>query len=533
MEVPSTNTNGLEKFSGEWSAGEAAHLLRRATFGPSKAEIIEATALGLEGTIRKLMQYPPLPNPPVNFRHEDDPNVPIGSTWIHAPYVRQLNLHRYRLQSLASWTLQVLAQEGFSIREKMTLFWYNHFAIHQIIDPSYLYKHVTLLRENALGNFRELIKSVTIDPAMLRFLNGNQNTKQAPNENYARELLELYTIGKGPQVAPGDYSTFTEEDVLAIARVLTGWRDLGYLTQNPEQRIYSVFVNVRHDLSNKQLSPRFDNAIIPNMGEQEYAHLIDVIFRQKEVARFICRKLYRWFVYYDIDEAIAADIIEPLADLLISVDFEIQPVLEKLLSSAHFYDNLNRGPMIKHPLDFIVSLIRQFEVVIPEDTETKYTLFLRLNNQASSMEMNYYNPPSVSGWKAWHQEPSYYRFWINGTTLPIRENFTATMANSGFRFNGFALQIDALKFLDNLEAPSDVNAVLQECIQILLPKDLTEQQKAALKDILVGGLPDFVWNNEYVTYKTEPGNTNAAAIIEGKFRSLLETLLAMAEYYLS
>jgi hypothetical protein len=524
---------GLQKFIGEWTPGTAAHLLRRTTFGPTLAEINEAHNLGLDASIQKLTQYPPLPNPPVNFRYAEDPNVPIGSTWIDAPYLAGENFQGYRRQSLAAWTLQQLATNGFSLREKMTLFWYNHFAIHQINDPKYLYKHVTLLRENALGNFKELVKAVTIDPAMLRFLNGNQNTRQAPNENYARELLELFTIGKGPQVGPGDYSNYTEADVIAIARILTGWRDLGYLTQNPDLTIHSVFVNARHDLSNKQLSARFDNTIIPNMGEQEYAHLVDVIFRQKEVARFICRKLYRWFVYYVIDEDIESTVIEPLAELLIVQGFEIQAVVENLLASTHFYDMLNRGPMIKHPLDFIAGLLRQFEVEVSEELEPQYTIFLRLYNRASDMEMDYYNPPAVAGWKAWYQEPAYYRFWINGATLPIREDFTNEMAGNGIFYPGNRLRIDVLHFLDNLSNPSDVNAVLEDCVLVLLPQKLTEQQTTALRDILLAGLSDRVWTHEYENYRNNPDDANTASSIEGKMRKLLETMLAMAEYYLS
>ena len=533
MEEPTTQTTGLDKYTGEWSLTDAAHLLRRTTFGPTLAEIKAGHAMGLDALVQRLMQPSPMPNPPLNANYADDPNVPIGSTWVTAPYIAGENLERYRNQSLAAWTLQQQLQEQFSLREKMTLFWYNHFAVHNINDPKYLYKHVTLLRENALGNFKQLVKEVTLDPAMLRFLNGNQNTRQAPNENFARELLELYTIGKGPQVAQGDYSNYTEEDVIAIAKVLTGWRDIGYRTLNPSVQLHAIFVANRHDTSTKQLSHRFGQAVIPNMGEREYSYLIDLIFQQQEVARFICRKLYRWFVYYVIDESVESAIIQPLADLLIRQNFELQEVVRTLISSEHFFDRLNRGPMIKHPLDFIIGLLRQFEVPQAPNPGPNQAVFFQLYNIASSMDMNYYNPPSVSGWKAWHQEPGYYRFWINGTTLPIRENFSDALAGPGLRFAGHLLRINALAFLDKLDEPADVNALIESCIVALLPQDLTADQKAALKDLLVGGLPDFVWNNEYVAYKTEPGNTNAAALVEGKFRNFIKTMLSMAEYYLS
>ncbi|MCB0871736.1 MAG: DUF1800 family protein, partial [Solirubrobacterales bacterium] len=168
-------------------------------------------------------------------------------------------------------TLKLMLEEGISLREKMTLFWHNHFAVSNVNDPKFLYRHVELLRNFAWGNFRELMKEITVDPTMLRFLNGNQNTRTAPNENYARELMELYTLGKGDLAGPGDYTTFTEDDVIQMAKVLTGWRDRGFNTVNPDVNVESFFTLNRHDTGSKQLSHRFNNEVITNLGDQEYA----------------------------------------------------------------------------------------------------------------------------------------------------------------------------------------------------------------------------------------------------------------------
>lgn len=286
-------TTSLAPYDGPWGIEQAAHLLRRTSFGPPYRLFKEAVEKGLEATVNELFSDRPQPGPPINYYFENDPNVPVGATWIDAPYSLSTNLRTYRFNSLRGWTILQMMEEGISIREKLTLFWHNHFAINNINDPRYLYKYIALMRVNAWGNFRELAKAVTIDPAMLRFLNGNQNTRNAPNENYARELLELFTIGKGDLAGPGDYTNYTEEDIREMARVLTGWRDQGFNTINADLKVDSFFRPFQHDTGIKRLSFRFDETEIGNMGDQEYVHLIDIIFQKEEVARHICRKLYR------------------------------------------------------------------------------------------------------------------------------------------------------------------------------------------------------------------------------------------------
>ena len=362
-----TATNsGLDPYTGTWGYEQAAHLLRRTTYGPTYSRIKDAEQNGMENVVTQLLTVDPLPAPPLNYDNDEDPNVAIGETWIDAPYLQTSNLQNYRRRSLSGWTMGLMANEGVSITEKMVLFWHNHFVTADINDPKFIYKYITLLRENALGNFKDLVKKVTIDPAMLRYLNGNENSKIAPNENYARELMELFTLGKGELAGPGDYTTYTEDDVVAVAKVLTGWRDVGYFTLefNP---VDSVFVPNRHDTDPKQLSNRFDDVIINNNNELEYSDLIDIIFQKEEVSKFICRKLYRWFVYYNIEDDVELNVIVPMAQILVDNNFEISPVLEALFRSEHFYDVENYGCMIKNPMDFTMAMINQFEVQISND----------------------------------------------------------------------------------------------------------------------------------------------------------------------
>ncbi|MEL6865367.1 MAG: DUF1800 domain-containing protein [Bacteroidota bacterium] len=532
LQVHTTVSSGLEPYSGAWEYLQAGHLLRRCTFGPTYAQIKTAVSDGLEATVNQLLSDQPQPNPPTNYYFQDDPNVPIGETWIDAPYSPTVNYQVYRNRSLAAWTMELMYEEGISIREKMTLFWHNHFVIENINDPKYVYQYIALLRQYALGNFRELTKAVTIDPAMLRYLNGNQNTRTAPNENYARELLELFTVGKGELAGSGDYTTFTEDDVVAMARVLTGWVDRGYL--NPTGiPVESQFFNARHDTDSKQLSHRFNNTVINNNGDQEYADLIDIIFQQEEVARFISRKLYRWFVYYTIDETVEQNVIEPMAQLLISEDFNVQPVLEVLLKSAHFYDMISSGCIIKNPIDFVYSVLSTMEVEIPANLGPRYNALFIIYGFSEQLQMQYFQAPNVAGWKAYYQEPQYYRTWINASTLNARTTFTNAFTFSGVAVGGTRIAVDPLKLIATIDDPFDVNSVIDEFVQILFPEDITQEQKDYLKEVLIPGLPDFEWNVEYSEYASDPGNEEVAMSIENKLRNLLRAMTSMAEFHLS
>lgn len=530
--VPPPNLD-LSPFQGPWTNQTATHLLRRCLFGPTREQVKQSVTLGLAGTIQQLLSIAPLPLPPVNFSYADDPNVPIGSTWINAPYTDNLQTG-YRRQSLRAWTMQTMLNQGLSLREKMWLFWHNHFVTGDLNDPKYDYHYGNLLRQHALGNFKRLTEEITVNPSMLRYLNGNQNTKEAPNENYSRELLELFTIGKGPQIAPGDYTHYTEQDVVQMAKVLTGWVDRGFNARR-EIAITSEFINNRHDTGTKSLSSHFQNRTITNAGDKEYLTLINIIFEQPEVAKFLVRKLYRWFVYYTIDTDIETNIIEPLANLLREHNYDIAPVLTTLLSSNHFYDAEIIGAIIKNPLDFILGSLNQLNIHPPnEELETTYVFNTLLARASAQQQMEIYNPPDVAGWKAYYQEPVFYRQWINSTTLQQRKIITDAISTGASNSGGLNrnLKIDIIQFISEFTDPKDPNALINEFMALLLPHPISEAQHVALKDILLPGLPDYEWTVEYNDYLDNPNDNNLRRSISGKLADLLQAILSMPEYLL-
>ena len=244
-------TTTLAPYTGPWGYAQAAHLLRRCLFGPTRPEMLTAAGSSLTAVLNALLTVPATaPAPPVSVSATDT-SVALGSTWVGEVFNQ--SFEGVRRTSLRDWWLGLQLNQGPTLVEKMMLFWHNHFVVEfsDINDARMGYEYVRLLRQHALGNFKQLTKDVTVTPAMLRYLNGNQSTGGAPNENYGRELLELFTVGKGPLIGTGNYTNYTEADVQAAAKVLTGWRD------QATPPVSSYFTASRHDTTTKLFSSAF------------------------------------------------------------------------------------------------------------------------------------------------------------------------------------------------------------------------------------------------------------------------------------
>lgn len=517
----------LNPHSGPWTFAEAAHLLRRTTFGPTNADIKEAVALGLEAIVDQLLTSNPMPSPPINFNFPDDPTTPIGESWVNKPLDPTImNLNTSRNVSLNGWQIGLMNEGGMNIREKLVLFWHNHLVTSDINRSSYNYNYLDLLRRNALGNFRTMIEEMTISPSMLIYLNGNENSQQAPNENYSRELLELFTIGKGDADGPGDYTNYTEDDVVELAKALTGWR-----SRDVEGIVTGVYVNARHDTSDKQLSHRFNNVIISNGAEEEYKTVIDIILQQDETARYLSRRLHIWFVGSNIDSDTEMNIIEPMAAMIRDNNYEIKPALDALLKSEYFYQESIRGCMVNHPLDFMFKLLNTFEVALPEEILIKYRVWVGFFRQLQSLDMVILGLPSVAGWKAFYQGPQFYDIWANSVSLPIRENIIDTLLD-GFNINQRPIKIDLLAVVSKIDNAEDPNELINNLADTIFPFSIAQSQKDFLKEILIPGLPDFEWTVEYGEYLGDPDNPDLKDGVERKLDSLFNAMLKMPEFYL-
>lgn len=535
---PFRTESGLMPYTGQWTINEVTHLLKRTMFGATKADIDHFQSISMSQAVDELLTpVAAIPPPPVNDYSMDvaDGAVAAGQTWINnpAPEANQ-DLNEARLLSLKKWWVGGMISQDRSIREKLTLFWTNHFGLRNyIIQLSHLaYKSNDLLRKNCLGNFKKMVKDVTIDGGMLRFLNGYLNEKNAPDENYGRELQELFTIGKDPVTNLGPY---TESDVQTAARVLTGWS-----INETTQAVY--FDSNKHDTSDKQFSSFYGNTIVAGQaganGALETDALIDMLFQKSHVSEYICRKLYRWFVYYDIDAGDEANVIQPMAQLFRENNFEIKPVLSALFKSEHFFDVLNQSCLIKPPVDHVVGCMREFGVVFPDKTtayQDAYNMWAPLVWTMADVNQNIGDPPEVSGWDAYYQAPQFHETWINSDTLPKRNQFTDTMIAFGYTQDKATVKIDALAFTQKLPNPSDPNALVNDAVALLYRMPISDTTKQMIKQqiLLSNQTSDYYWTNAWNAYLAEPSNEMVANVVNTRLKGFYQYLMNMAEYQLS
>lgn len=519
----------LTSYSGPWTRAEVIHLLRRTTLGLKHSDVTTLLALSCSDAVDLLIDSVPstAPDPPVNnyFNVQPDTTVLPERPWVLAPY-GDGNINFQRQQSFKSWWISLMLNESLNIRERMTLFWHNHFATetNAIENARDIYNHHALLRSNALGNFRTLTSAVTTDIGMLRYLNGDKNTASSPDENYGRELQELFTLGTT------NSPNYTQADVAAAAKVLTGWR-IGSSG--------AVFDPTKHSTGDKQFSSFYGNAVIQYQagadGGRETQALIDMIFGKIEVAKHICRAIYRFFVYYVIDVNVENTIIAPMANTLVANNYEIKPVMRQLLKSDHFFDALNRGCYIKTPLDFLIGSFKTFGVALPSTmtVENRYKVYNYFRNYAVILGQDPGDPPNVAGWPAFHQKPEYYQSWINSNTLPKRLIFTDVLLSNGFNAGGATFKIDSVAFAKQCTSPEDPNVLIDFFTEMLLAVPLSSSKKISLKSILLSNQSsDAYWSLAWMDYNNNPTVVNDG-IVRTRLNPLLIEFTRMAEHQLA
>ncbi len=518
----------FSEYTGPWTFETAAHLLRRTTYGPRKERINQAVDEGFDQTFETLFAIPESVDPPIYFDFEEDPEAGIGESWVGKPYDSNIvSINFQRRKTIWAWWYRRMHQNDQTLTEKLTMFWHNHFVVSAAGSGNMVWQYLNKLRDGALGNFRDLTKQITVDKSMLIYLNGTTNLAEEPNENFARELLELFTIGKGPLAAPGDYTNYTEQDIASIARALTGW------TAWTEEHLPAAYRAWAHDTGSKPLSHRFDNQVIQNNNENEYADVVDIIFQKDECAFHICRKIYTWFVHYNITPEVETEIITPMAEMLLANDYVIKEPLLALLKSEHFFDVAQRGCMIKNPMDFFFSSLSTFHVPPPENFLTENRFWVAWYWDFEELGMAIFQHPSVAGWAAYHQAPNYYRDWINSASLALRKRMMTQIKWLTQWIDDTAPGYTWIEFLETLENPTDVNDLIDEVCQLIFPRPMTQVQKDYFKDFLIPGLPDFEWTVEYNDFLNDPDDEDKRNAIFNKLNDFFFAMISVPEFQLS
>lgn len=372
------NTSTLAPFTEPLDAYRAAHLYRRLGFSASITTINQAvnlTAGALVDTlINDAINQPPSAAPVWADWNEN--NYPADDDAARA--MRRAQRDEWRL----TYTQDLLNN---NLRDRLSFFWHNHFVTEiDVYDcNSFLYHYINCLQRNAIGNFKTFVSEIGLTDAMLYYLDGVYNNGNNPNENYARELYELFTLGEGVG--------YTEDDIIETARALTGYVERGEIGCSP-----TLFDPTRFDNGSK--------TILGQTGNWGYDDVMDIIFAQRanEIAYFICEKLYAYFVHPDTRDAAgnAQAIISELAATFVANNFEIAPMLSQLFKSEHFFDDDAIGVIIKSPFDLYLNLYKETDFTY-DNTNLNFAI-----DSSAMLGQELYDPVDVAGWQR-------DRTWIN------------------------------------------------------------------------------------------------------------------------
>ena len=528
----------------------AKHLLRRCLFHYNNDLLAETSNLSavdavdqllLDNTITYNEPYDPLP--------DEDPHGYWLSSGIYPPEIP--NQGRKRGLLSAWWWYNMINR--VNLKDKLTFFLHTTFTIASgdVGASHYFYDHLKLIEHYSLGNLRELAKKITLDNAMLNYLDNTQNNANNPNENYAREFLELFTITKGEQVGEGDYSTYTEQDVIETAKVFSGFKtqlDRSIIDPDTNIPMGRLAIN-QHDQGIKTFSYAFDNYQLTggtNENEifNELHEFVDMIFNKEATALAYVKKMYRFFVKSEWDQDVETNILMPLAEQLFEGDYEILPVVKRLLASQHFFDAADSDPsdeiigsIIKSPLQLLSSTITNLGFSIPDpvnDLENyyKFVMFFMRNTYFPMAGMNLFAPDTVAGHPAIYQSPDFDRHWFSSSTILARYRLIECLITGRNKLGGngqFGSELDTVAFVENnSNNPGNIYYLVDEIANILYPNPIDEDRVNYFADLILEGYPSYYWTDTWDEYIATGENT----IVKTRLDLLIGAMINAPEYQL-
>jgi uncharacterized protein (DUF1800 family) len=462
-----------------WDLKWAAHLYRRAAFGAAPADLKKAVEQGLDRTLEQV-----LVGEPQKAARDEALRRATGQAVVRGEQPTQLR----------GWWVYWMLNGSLPLREKMTLFWHNHFAtsITKVHRPALMYRQNELLYRHALGRFRPMLLEVSRDPAMLIWLDSNSNVKGRPNENYAREVMELFSLGVG---------NYSEQDIREAARAFTGWHTDGESFQ---------FVADLHDAGPK--------TVLGQTGNLDGGDVVGILLGRDAAARFLVRKLYHFFISETADPP--DSLLEPLAARFRASDYDIAELVGVMLRSQHFFSPYAYRQRIKSPVEFVLGAARD----VARDPQTGRVTVSPEALAAAMEEMgqSLFAPPNVKGWR-------HGASWLNTATVLTRHNFAdALTSGTGSLTIRKEQRRGAFRYTEEEQVPVRGDpAGLVAAARTLDP----ERGVALLVDnLLQGDLPEAA-RTRLINHLAE-GKPQDQALDE-RIRDTIHALLCMPEYQLA
>lgn len=463
-----------------WGVNEVHHLYKRAAFGISPVDVktilTKTPAEAVDDLVDAAFNLAPTSEPSWanNYTDSDLNDNDLRKEW------------RYTM-------LTALKNNG--LRDRLMLFWSNHFVTEyqSYRCPSYWYDYINILQRNCLGNLKNFVHEIGLSPAMLVYLNGNQNRNQSPNENYARELYELFTLGEG--------IGYTQTDIEETAKALTGY------TLRDDRCAPYVFREVHFNAD--------DKTIFGRTGNWGYDEVIDILFEERpnEIATLIVQKIYRYFVHPELP---AATIINELATDLVTSDFELEPIIRKLLKSQHFFDVNAQAVVIKSPLDLLISLYNECMMPFPEYDNDYVANALYFWGE--NMGQKFFDPPNVAGWQG-------DQTWINSSLLLNRWTYLEQMLKRLYYGYDKELFRDLAVAIVDDAGEDNVEIICLKIVETFLPKTLLSPAdhlnalETFKSNVPANYFDDGTWDLQYPTVPLQ-------------MRDLLIHLIGQPEYQL-
>jgi len=436
-----------------------AQLLRRAGFGASPAELDRYQKLGYKATLDELLHPERMDNSALETLLSRE-KFDFGN-----PY------------AIKKWWMYRMLHTASPLEEKMTLFWHGHFAtsLQKVGDPKVMLEQNKLLRRLALGNFETLLLGISKDPAMIIYLDNQENQKGRPNENYAREVMELFSVGIGH---------YTEVDIKEAARAFTGWH-------TNQKRSAFVFDDKQHDAGEKK--------VLGQRGNLNGDDVVHILARSPDTGRYLAKKLIRYFAYDDPD----ADFIDRVAMQYQVNGYQIRPMLHAIFSDPSFFTNRAYHAKIKSPPELVIGAIKTLGIRNAD---------IDLPGVIASMGQNIFEPPSVKGWDGG-------KAWISTESMIERFNFATKISSQKFEELKPFMSPTQLASRQGLKTSNDA---VNYFLDILVDGDVPDYTRARLVKYMetdLEGKPTRGVKNEQV--------------LDAKLRGLVHLIMSLPTYQLA
>ena len=563
----------LAKYNGVFGVKQKKHLLNRCLVGYAERHLKDLDNLTLDQAIDLLFTRHDLGEPVNNYYEDLSPqqyesiynnsDVAPGEPFLSQSYVRNNNPDeisgRERHDAIASWMYSSIYHQPTSIEWKLFLFLHNLTPVQDFGRHKTRYAYLKLVYEGGFRNYRDYIYDLTLDPTMLEYLNLQASQKDTPDENYAREVQELFTVGKRP------FADFTEEDVREAARLLVGWYfdwDQTMYTEGWEPVI--GFNEYNHDTGDKQFSEFYNNTFISGRsgpgGREELDEFLDMIFATEKCAIYLSRRLYQFFVYPVVSDYAEEQIIKPLAEVMRNSNYSLAETLKVLLSSEYFFAEEFYNAMISSPPDFTFKVMKGLSILegdlvrwnentyvsyfeedlgqfdqkfITPDTRS-YFFFRHMGWRTNQLGMEIHNPPNVSGWPAFYQDPIYDLYWINSVTIKSRKEFTESMTRWGMWLeDGIHLRFNLENFITSFDNPYELDSIISQLSDRFLGAEIPEEALLRIRKSVLGEeLNENYWTQAVEDFLSRK-DKNSYSTLYWRFEQFMFQLFELYEAHLN